>query len=221
MEIANLNIKPLCIYLPDEDIWIEEYEQAKKYFPSIGIDDVEWVAGIHAKKFGVQGTHIYLLDGRPEEQFHIGQAKVGGFLSHYMLYCIMNTMKETHFLVLECDAKFVDGWKGKLAQALSDVPPDFDMLFVGSCCAADKEPVHIKGDVYHYPYRGEDKWQFYPQCGHAYIVAKKAIPTFIATQRDTASPVDVSLIKYAFPSLNIYAILPRISDQGKKTCLPA
>jgi len=86
--------------------------------------------------------------------------------------------------------------------------------------AIDKEPVHVKGDVYEYPYRGEEKWNFYPQCGHAYIIAQKAMQTLIDTQRDVASPVDVSLIKYAFPKLKVYAILPRLADQGEKTHLP-
>ncbi len=99
------------------------------------------------------------------------------------------------------------------------MPPDFDFLFVGSACAEDKEPVHVAGNVYHFPYRPE-KPDYYPQTGFCYIVAKKCMQHLIDTQRDTGDPVDVSLIYKAFPQLNVYAILPRLADQGEKTFLP-
>lgn len=233
MKIAGYDIKPVLLYLPDEQFWRDEHEAATVYLRDNGITDVEHIAGIHAHKFGVGGKHIYLLDGRPEEQFLIGDSKVGGFLSHYLLYCCMNVMQHSHYMVLEGDMRFADtcntckftsttgfGWRERLTAAMEDVPEDFDFLFLGSCCAEDKEPVHVKGDVYEFPYRGPEKWQYYPQCGHCYIVAKKCLPHLIATQRDTASPVDVSLIKYAFPQLKVYAVLPRLADQGSKTFLP-
>lgn len=209
------DIKPIALWLPDTQEWMDQRANTEKYFAAVGLDNVYWLAGIHAFKFGIQGTHTYLLDGRPEEQFKIGDKKVGGFLSQYVVYNVMNVMPESHFMFLEGDCKFVDGWKEKLNQALLDVPQDFDFLFVGSCCAADKEPVHVKGDVYEFPYRGEANWQMYPQCGHCYIVAKKCVPFLIQTQRDAGNPADISLIKYAFPSLKVYAILPRLADQGE------
>lgn len=213
------DIKVLSVFLPDDPEWMKEHEQAKEYFASQGLD-VYWVEGIHAKKWGIQGRHIYLLDGRPQEQFYIGDGKVGCFLTWYLLYHLMKAMPYSHYRILESDAKFIDAWKEKLEQALRDVPEDFDFLFVGSCCAMDKEPVHVKGDVYEFTYRGESKWNYYPQCGHDYIISKKCVQTLIDTQRDVANPVDVSLIKYAFPKLKVYAILPRLTDQGTKTTLP-
>lgn len=213
------DIKPISVFLPDDPKWMEEHAAAREYFASQGLD-VYWVEGIHAKRWGIQSTHIYLLDGRPEEQFYIGVNKVGTFLSWYLLYHICKAMPQSHYMILESDCKFLDGWKDKLNQALQDVPEDFDFLFVGSCCAADKEPVHVKGDVYEFPYRGEEKWQFYPQCGHCYIIAQKCMQLLIDTQRDVANPVDISLIRFAFPKLKVYAILPRLADQGDKTFLP-
>lgn len=213
MKISGYDIKPVSVYLPDEQSWIERDSAAKIYFAEQGITEIEWVAGIHYK-FGIMGTHIYLLDDRAEEQFQIGASKTAGFLTNYLMYSVMNVMPFTHFMYLETDCNFIEGWKEKLEQALLDVPSDFDYLYAGSCCAEDKEPVHVKGDVYHFPFRGEDKWTYAPQCGHFYIVAKKAIPLFIKTQRDCGNPADVSLIKFMFPHLKVYAILPRLADQG-------
>lgn len=209
------DINPIALWLPDAPEWVEQKEAAEKYWNEQGINNIFWVAGIHAHKWGITGTHIYLLDGRPEEQFKIGDKKVGGFLSQYVVYNVMNALPDSHFMFMETDCQFVDGWKEKLNEELKNVPEDFDFLFVGSCCAANKEPIHVAGDVYEFPPR--ENWTLYPQCGHCYIVAKKAVPHLIATQRDTANPADVSLIKYAFPQMKVYAILPRIAHQGHKT----
>lgn len=208
------DIKSISLWLPDAPEWIAQKEAAEKYWAEQGIENIYWVAGIHAHKWGIQGTHTYLLDGRPEEQFKIGDKKVGGFLSQYLIYNVMNALPDSHFMFMETDCKFIDGWKEKLNEELKNVPADFDFLFVGSCCAMDKEPVHVKGDVYEFPYRGEAKWTMYPQCGHCYIIAKKAVPHLIATQRDAGNPADVSLIRFAFPKMKVYAILPRLAHQG-------
>lgn len=213
--MINLSeIKPVSVFLPDEKSWMEKSDLAKEYFASQGLD-VYWVEGIHAQKWGIQGRHIYLLDGRPEEQFYFGDKNVGIFLTWYMLFQICKVMPQTHYMIMEMDCRFKEGWKEKLEQALKDIPEDFDFLFVGSCCAEDKEPVHVAGDLYEFPWRGEEKWQYYPQCGHCYIIAQKAMQHLINTNRDVANPMDISLIRYSFPQLKVYAILPRLANQGE------
>ncbi len=219
MIFGNYNIKPVSLFIPDDPQWVLRDELGKQYFYEQGIEDIHWVNGIHGQKWGIQGRHIFLLDNRAEEQFYIGDNKVACFLSMYVAYSVMNALSDSHFLFLETDCIFQDGWKEKLEQEIKNVPSDFDVLFVGSCCAKDKEPVHVAGDVYHFPYRGKEKWQYYPQCAHAMIIAKKAIPTILNTQRDTATPADISMIRFAFPSLNVYAILPTLATQSK-THLP-
>ncbi len=218
MKFGNYEIKPVSIYLPDEQEWIDRDDMAKRVFEREGITDILWIAGVHTK-FGLQGRHIYLLDGRPEEQFYIGDKKVASFMTQYVVYSVMNVLPDTHFMFLETDCRFEKGWKEELEIAMQNIPPDFDFLFVGSSCAADKEPTQIKGHLYHFPYRGEAYWQFYPQGAHCMIIAKKCIPHLIATQRDVANPADVSLIRYAFKDLNVFAILPRLANQGN-TVLP-
>ncbi len=219
MKIGSLDIKPIAIYLPDEEKWVKEYEQAKVYFAEAGIEDIYWLPGIHGEKWGVAGRYIYLADNRPEEQYYIGHGKVAGNLTQYMSFIVMDALDYTHFMSLEGDCKFVDNWKELLAEELKNVPPDFDWLFVGSCCAEDKKGTHIAGNVYHYPNRGKGMWNYYPQCSHCFIVAKKAIPHLIATNRSVANPSDVSVVLNSFPKMKVYAILPRLADQGNKTFL--
>ncbi len=222
MKIAGYDIKPISLYLPDDPEWIARDNRAREYFEQQGIIDTLWIAGIHAQKWGIQGRHIYLLDGRPEEQFYFGDKNVGCFLSCYVVYSVMNVLPDSHFLFMETDCNFDEGWKEKLEQALIDIPRDFDFLFIGSCCAEDKNPIRVRegSNVFHFPYLGKEKWDWMPQCGHCMIIAKKCIPHLIATNRDVANPIDISLIRYSFPELKVFAILPRLARQAEQTILP-
>ena len=90
-------------------------------------------------------------------------------------------------------------------QAVKDTPSDFDFLFLGSCCCKDAPKTHVKGDV----------WDVrYPQCNHSQIIARKAMPTLLRTQRRFYAPADISLAANAFPHLKVYTLLPRCADQS-------
>ncbi len=219
MRIANLDIKPILIYLPDTPEWMERWKKGKAHLEEQGIDDIFHLCGIHGEAFGVAGTHIYLADGRPEEKFYIGSGKVAGNLTQYMSFVVMDALDYTHFWSIEDDLRLPENWRERMEAALRDVPEDFDVLFMGSCCTQGKEATHIKGDIYHYPYRGEEKKFWYPQCSHSLLFAKKCIPYLIQTNRDVANPSDVSLVISSFPKLNIYAVHPRIGEQ-EGTFLP-
>lgn len=220
MKIGKYEIQPIAPYLPDEPKWVERDNKAKEYFAQEGITDVHWVPGIHAEAFGIAGTHIYLLDNRPEEKHMIGPHKVAGYLTNYMMYAVMDAMPSPYFMYLETDCRFKEGWREGVEKALEDIPEDFDYLFVGSCCAKDKQPILVKDNLYHFPYRGINKWYYYPVCAHCMIIAKKAVPTILATQRDCANPADIGIMRYAFPKLKVYAILPRLADQGPTYIIP-
>lgn len=216
MKIGNYNIKPIALYLSDEEKWLKQYEHAKEYFAKSGMEDIYWLNGVHARKWQIKGTGIYLLDNKPEEKFYVGDSNVGNFISQYMAYTVMDALDYTHYIYLEGDAQFVDGWKEKLAMALEDIPTDFDMLYAGNCCCKGKhgELVSERSGLYHYPKRDNANfWHYYPLCTHFYIIAKKAVPHMIKTQRDTANPTDISIARFALGDLNTYAILPTLAGQ--------
>lgn len=218
MKIGNYDIKPIMIYLPDTPEWMARYEKGKKHMEEQGIEDVFYLCGIH-HKFGVAGRHIYLADGRPEEQYYIGDGKVCGNLTQYMSFVVMDALPYTHFWSAEDDLRLPPDWKPRMEQALKDVPEDFDILFAASCCTEGKGAVHVKGEVYEFPYQGAERWNFYPQCSHSLIIAKKCVPYLIQTNRNVANPSDVSLVLNSFPKLKVYAILPRVGEQ-ENTYLP-
>ena len=53
----------------------------------------------------------------------------------------------------------------------------------------------------------------WPQCGHSVIIAKKALPTMLRTQRKVWAPLDISLMLDTLPLLKTYCVLPRICSQ--------
>lgn len=222
-------IQPICLVLPDTEEWRLRADKGIAHFKENDVHPF-YVSGVHAVNFGITSTMRYQADtwGRiyhecqgkmpqtmPDtlkQPYYFGDGKIGGLMSHYMIYNIMAAMTHDYYLVLEDDCRFREGWKEKLQHALQDAPSDFDFLFTGSSDAENKEPAHIKGDVWHFPNRlGKETW--FPQTGFCYIISKKCLALIIATQRSTWAPVDVLLIYEAFKHLNIYAVLSRLADQ--------
>jgi|SRR6185295_11307288 len=180
---------------------------AEQHFAEIGME-VEFYEGINAQKMGVKCDRPYMRDRvEGDELFFGGYHVTGIFLSHYSLWSALTLMPQEHTLILEIDAHFNPDWKQRLEQAMRDVPPDFDWLFVGSCCAGKMESNYdrnVKGDIY------EVKW---PMCMHAYVVAKKALPHLLKTSRDCYCPIDISTKLYSFPEMKVYTLLPRLANQ--------
>jgi GR25 family glycosyltransferase involved in LPS biosynthesis len=194
-----LNLRTFCICLPE---YPERKEKAKKHFNERGLA-VEFFDGIHAEKAGLRTIHNYDVD-HPGTNFNIGHKITGIALSHIMLWSALNLLWDEHYLILEDDCQFPPDWHSRLSAALKDVPQDFDMLYPGSCCCEGKPKTHIAGEVYDVKY---------PMCTHAFIVAKKALPVLLSTQRKIYGPIDCMLVFHTLPKLKVYTVLPRIFDQ--------
>jgi len=183
---------------------VRDPETAKRYFESEGLK-VDFFYGINAPQLGVVTTLPYEVDN-PGSGFNIGSRGVGCWLSHRSLWAALLLLPEDYFLVLEDDAKFEVGWREKLDAALRDAPPDWDIIYVGACCAADKPRTQIRGDLYELKY---------PMCTHGYFVRKKALRYLIETQ-DAArlyAPIDISLIFHSLPQMKVFTVFPTIMTQ--------
>ena len=195
-------MRTICITLPENP---ERAEAAKQHFAERGLNNVEFFNGIHAEKFGLKCDHPYMVDRKPgDELFFMGYKPTGCFLSHYMLWSALTLCPDEHVLILEDDCNFDADWAIKFEQALQDAPPDFDWLFIGSCCTQGNSITHIKGNIYDVRY---------PMCTHAYVIAKKALPHILATNRDCYAPIDISLLFHSFNKMKVYTVLPRIANQ--------
>jgi hypothetical protein len=199
MKLGHLNVRPFVMVVPELP---EKTAFIQAHLKSVGIEAEEFHC-INALTAGLRTVHPYEYDA-PGSGWNIGVKPVALLVSCQMFWCAAQYMPDSHFLFLEWDAKFHPDWRERTEQALRDVPPDFDFLFLGSCCCNDKPRTKIKGEV----------WEVkYPLCGHAVIIARRAMPTLLATQRKFYAPADISLAFHSFPLLKVYTVLPRVADQ--------
>lgn len=199
LEIAGYKIRPFVVVLQELP---EKEKFIMQHFKEVGID-AEPFNGISAAASGLRTIFPYEIDA-PGSGWNVGAKPVATWLSFYMLWSAWNLLPDEHFLQLEWDCHFLDGWKTRTEQALRDVPPDFDMLYLGSCCTKDMPKTHVKGEI----------WDIrHPQCGHAVVIAKKALPTLLSTQRKVYAPLDISLLLHTLAKLKVYTVLPRIAEQ--------
>lgn len=211
MRVGDFKLQPICIYLTDTPEWAAKWEQAKEYFSSQFIEDITWVRGIHAEISGLKSSRPYLLDN-PEENWFIPQKTVGVNVSVMMANAVMASHPEVeHWLLMEMDCRYQKNWQARLKQALKDVPPDFDFLIGGSCCAMDKPMQHIKGEIFEVKY---------PFCGHMTIISKRGVELTIEKQRDLTNPGDIEKTRMVFPSAKVYTILPTIALQLNTELVP-
>jgi len=175
------------------------------HFAKCGIE-ATFFRGIHAARLGLYTELPYQYDSGPESDFKIPPKAVGCWLSHRALWAALLLMDQDITLVVEDDAAFPSNWRQRTEKSIQDAG-DFDMLFIGSCCAEDKPRYHVAGDVY------DVRWPF---CTHAYVVRKRALKILI-DELDKArcyGPIDISLGLHAFSKLSaVYTVLPRIVDQ--------
>ena len=159
--------------------------------------------GIHGVTSGLRTVFPYERDA-PGSGWNCGVKPVATWLSFYMLWSALNLLDNPYFMTCEWDAKFPENWRERTEAALRDVPMDFDLLYLGSCCCGEAPKNHIRGEVW------DVRW---PLCGQATIVAKKALPVMLRTQRKVYAPLDISLLLHTLPMLKVYTVLPTIVTQ--------
>jgi GR25 family glycosyltransferase involved in LPS biosynthesis len=158
--------------------------------------------GIHAERIGVNSvvTSAVISPIDPDQTHSIGMMPTGCWLTHRALWAALLLLPDDGFLIIEDDARFESNWHERFDAALRDVPDDWDMLFVGSCCTTQQRR-HVKGEIY------EDAK---PQCTHAYCVRKKALLPLceLADQVGVREPVDTMLVRHATSRFRIYTVRP-------------
>lgn len=214
MYFGDMNVQPIMLYVPDSEKWLGRFERGKNHFKEVGIENIIYVPAIYGEGFGIEGTHEYNLDN-PSGHHKIGVANTSLFLSMYMVYNIEMNLPNNHFMFLEDDSRFKTSFVQDLTEQLKYVPEDFDWLFIGHCCSNGKRYRHIGGDVYEcfYDHAKKNYPVQFPLGGNCYIVAKKALPKIIETQRDAYVNVDINLALHTFKDLKVYIIRPRMCEQ--------
>jgi len=193
-------MKTLCLTLPESP---HRQQRVRQHLLENGISDVHFVLGLDAVKAGIEATHPYEVDN-PGSHWLMGPKITGIFLGHYLVWTVCCALPDDTFLIVEDDVVLCHDWPKYFEEALAHVPPDWDVLFLGSCCHKGHPEKHISGPIYE-----SGHWQ----CLHAYMVTKRAAQKMIETQRDWYGPVDALLVFHTFPHLKVYGVLPRIAEQ--------
>jgi GR25 family glycosyltransferase involved in LPS biosynthesis len=198
-------MRTFCIVCPEIK---GEQEAAQKHFNDVGIK-VDFIQGIHGETSGLVTTLPYEFDN-PGSNFNVGPKIISLCLNHVLAWTACSVLPDDMFLILESDAKFPPDWKQRIDQAIADLPPDWDVLYVGSCNCAGKPVVPIKGDLYK---MSAENPHHAPQCTQAILYTPKAIRKILSTQRKFYTGIDLALIFHSLQFLNVYVVLPRIVDQ--------
>lgn len=188
----------------------EATKAALEHLKSRGINDPIQIMGLDFKVSGLETIHPYEVDD-PGSGFNMGPKPVGIFLAHYMAWQVAKHLPSDTSLIMENDVKLDEDWQSRVRRAMSDLPDDWDVFYVGSCDTQGHNKRHITGEVY-------EVW--YPQCMHAYIVRRKALGYMMATQRRVYGPVDCTLCFHTWPALKVYTLLPRAADQFNNEISP-
>lgn len=177
-------------------------ERLREHLSDAGI---EWkrFEGISAARWGITTTETYELDN-PRSGYIQERKHVGLNLSHYTLWTIQKELGLEEMTILEDDCIFDVDWRPRYTEARKHLPDDWHILLIGSGHSKHKPKTQISGDI----------WEvFWPVTTHAYIVRNTALDILLETQRQSGSPIDLSLIYRSYPLLNVYTILPRLAYQ--------
>lgn len=159
--------------------------------------------GFDAEVTGLETKWKYEVDN-PRTGYRMGPRTSNLYLSHYVMWKCATYATGDSFLFLEDDVRFDSDWRGHMASAMHNLPQDWDILYVGSCCCEDRPKEQVKNRL----------WRTnFALCTHAYAVRKKALPILLERCKRFWSGVDIEMLIYALPHLKSYAILPRVAHQ--------
>ncbi len=141
----------------------------------------------------------------------IGPKHVAATLTHYLLWKVMQYQPDDSFIALEFDVRFVDDWQDKFHQAMSVLPDDWDIVYLGSCCCKGRNTSLIGNNLYVVEY---------PLCGHACLYRKKCLETLLDIHQRISMPLDIAMLNWSLPKLKVYTILPPICVQHNTIVAP-
>ncbi len=134
----------------------------------------------------------------------IGSKHIAATLTHWACWKVCSHLPDDLFWILEYDVRMSDNWREQYAEAMANIPEDFDILFIGHCCLAGRETKHISGNIY------EVKW---PLCGHGLCIRKKALPTLLREHQTIRMPLDIAMYYTSLPQLKVYCMVPPLVTQ--------
>lgn len=180
---------------------IKRFTETAAHLDSLGIT-WERFDGVDNQLCRLSPINTFDLDRSGER---IGAKHICATLSHYLVWKVMQYQPDGSFWLLEYDVRMVPDWQERYFRALNDIPSDWDVLFLGSCCCDGREQKYIAGEIYEVKY---------PLCGHAIMYQKKALSILLREHQVIREPLDIAMYYRSLPKLNVYTILPPLITQA-------
>lgn len=185
---------------------IKRYDDTVRHLDEQGIK-WERFDGLDNQKCRLNSKDSFDLDRAGER---LETKHVAATLTHYLCWKVLSYLPDDSFWILEFDVRMADGWREQYEKAMSVMPDDWQIIFLGSCCCKGRKTKHVAENVY------EVHW---PLCGHAIQVRQSALPTLLDVHQKINMPLDIALFYNSLPKLRVYTILPSIIGQHN-TFLP-
>lgn len=180
---------------------IQRFTETAEHLDSLGIK-WERFDGMDNMLCRLSPIETFDLDRAGER---IGPKHVAACLSHYLILKVMQYQPDDDWITLEYDARVPINFEDRLEQIKSDLPNDWQVCFLGSCCCAGRPTKHIKGEVYEV---------LHPLCGHAIWYRRSALPVLLRECQKISAPLDIHLFTNVLPQLRTYTILPALATQA-------
>lgn len=187
------------IFVLTVDRPIARFDRTAKHLDELGIK-WERLNGFDNTRTKLSPVMTFDLDRAGER---IGSKHICATLTHYLCWFLMSYQPDDHFIVFEYDVQLPPDFEQRWHQILSDLPDDWDIAMLGSCCAEGREKNHIKGNIY----------EGTALCGHAMAYRKKALPTLLREHQEIYQPLDIALMFQSMPKLKTYLVLPALVGQ--------
>lgn len=116
MNITDIN----AVYVINLDRRPDRWEEIQEAWKATGVE-------LPLTRYDACDGKVFL----PPRSWDVGNAAFGCYLSHTS--ALINAVRSgiDNFLILEDDAVFADGFRGRLAAVLADLPNDYDQLYLG------------------------------------------------------------------------------------------
>lgn len=176
-----------CINLDDRK---DRWEEAAKQFVKHNL----WVERVS----GIKGSNMN-LDFPPE----IKEGAVGCALSQLFALKLAKHNKLKKFLLLEDDVEFDEEIQSKFPKYYSQVPNDWDMIYLGGQHFHGMNLQQVSENVYKCEYT---------LCAHSVIFKYTVFDRFINKLVDITKPCDVHYAE-SHKEINAYVIIPHLTWQ--------
>jgi hypothetical protein len=182
------------------DRQINRFDETVKH---LDIEGIEWERfdGFDNQRCRLNSKDTFDLDRAGER---LEAKHVAATLTHWAAWKVAWYSSEDSWWFLEFDVRMVPDWSEQYERAMSVMPDDWQVIFLGSCCCKGRETTHVSENVYEVKY---------PLCGHAIQIRRSALPTLLHEHQKINMPLDIALYHNSLPKLRTYCILPRIIEQ--------